>query len=228
MATDIDVRLAVSARALNWARLEEDARALASAGAAGVWLDVRDGRFAPGYGPGVELVEALSACCGLPVAAHLMVDAPDDALEAFIDAGCTAVAVHIEAAVHVHRTLTQIREAGASPAIAIRPGTPLTDLEYVLSMVDRILVLTAEPAPGAHEPHKTAFERVGILKENLQHLDLNAEVVAAGPMPPRDAALLVRRGAAELILPPDALAGAPAADAFKAFRDKMVVGHSLA
>ena len=210
----------VSVMHANLVRLENDLTALEAAGCGELHFGVMDGHFAPGFGPGFETIEAVRACCGLPCAAHLMVSDPGRYIERFAEAGCSSITVHVEACVHAHRVLNQIRDAGVSPGIAINPATPLTKLDYLLESADRVLLMTREPGDPGPPLIRAAFERIRLLNENLRYRKLGTRIEAGGELDADHAALVANAGATIIECGRTAIFdGRNPGEALEAFRD---------
>lgn len=135
----------------DFARLGEELRVIMSAGARFVHLDVMDGHFVPNITIGPAVVGALAPQvheAGGVVDVHLMIEDPDAHLEQFVEAGADALSVHVEACPHLHRTLGEIRALGASPGVAINPGTAASVLTEAVKFADYVLVMTVNPGFG--------------------------------------------------------------------------------
>lgn len=180
--------------------LESTFNVLENAGCDELHFDVLDGRFASPIALGAGFVAMAKSCCALPCDAHLMVDRPDTHIQNFVDAGCDRITVHVEASVHGHRTLAMIREAGASPGIAINPSTPLTRLEYLLPLADRVLILANEPGDDVQPILRGAYERVKIVEENLRSRNLKTKIQIEGNYDAKSAAVFANTGADILVL----------------------------
>ncbi|GMU92085.1 MAG: ribulose-phosphate 3-epimerase [Candidatus Hydrogenedentota bacterium] len=180
--------------------LERDLRVLEEAGCDELHFDIMDGLFVPNFTLGFDIIRAAHRVCSLPCHAHLMVTNPERYIERFVEAGCSSVSVHVETCTHAHRTLDQIRAAGASPGIAINPATPLTKLEYLLDRIDRVLVMTVDPGYAGQSIIGTSFERVRILGENLRYRELRATIEVDGNIDVRNAAQLANLGARIFVL----------------------------
>jgi ribulose-phosphate 3-epimerase len=206
----------------NLARLEDDLKALEAAGCDELHFDVMDGLFVPNFTLGFDFIKAARSCCGLPCSAHLMISRPEKYIERFVEAGCNNVTVHVEACTHAHRVLNQIRDAGASPGIAINPATALTKLDYLLESADRVLMMTVDPGYAGQTIIKGAFERVRILSENIRYRKLKARIEVDGNINVRNAALLANSGATILDCGTSSIFdGRNPGEALVAFREKV-------
>ncbi len=143
-----DIRIAPSLLSADFTRLGEEVAALTAAGADWLHVDVMDGRFVPNISIGLPVVEALHQITALPLDVHLMIVEPERYVDAFVAAGAAYVTVHVEASVHLHRTLQQIRQAGAKAGVTLNPHTPVEALQHVLHDVDLVLIMSVNPGFG--------------------------------------------------------------------------------
>lgn len=104
-----------------------------------------DGRFVPPITMGPLVVQSLRRVTRLPFDVHLMVVEPERQVDAFIDAGAARIAVHVEAAVHLHRLLAHLRERGVAPVVALNPATPPEAVGWALAEAEGILVMSVNP-----------------------------------------------------------------------------------
>ena len=111
-------------------------------------VDVMDGHFVPNLTIGPLVVEAVRKRTRLPLDVHLMVQNPERYIGAFVEAGASYLSVHVEACPHLHRTIQQIREAGAKPGVALNPSTSLHTVEHILDQVDMVLLMSVNPGFG--------------------------------------------------------------------------------
>jgi len=144
----MNVRIAPSILAADFARLA-DALALAEAGGADlVHVDVMDGHFVPNLTIGPPVVRALSKATRLPLDVHLMIERPERTLPEYLDAGAQWISVHVEATHHLQRCLDAIRRGGARAGAAINPNTPTLALSEAWADLDYAVVMSVNPGWG--------------------------------------------------------------------------------
>src|SRR5215813_6591298 len=142
------VVIAPSILSADFGRLADEVRAVEAAGADWIHVDVMDGRFVPNITIGPVVVEAVKRATTLPLDVHLMIVEPEKYIGDFAKAGAATIGVQVETSPHLHRTLAQIREAGARACAVLNPSTPASAVEPVLGDLDQILVMTVNPGFG--------------------------------------------------------------------------------
>ncbi|MGF1596367.1 MAG: ribulose-phosphate 3-epimerase [Acidimicrobiales bacterium] len=146
--TPPDILIVPSVLPADFARLGEECANLEAAGVDRIQFDVMDGRFVPNLTFGADVIAACRPHTSVPFEAHLMIEEPDHLIGTIVEAGCDTVIVHAEACRHLHRTLGAIAEAGASPAVALNPHTPIDLVANVVDLLDMVLVMTVNPGFG--------------------------------------------------------------------------------
>src|ERR1700676_735144 len=132
----------------DFAKLGEEVRAVDAAGADSFHLDVMDGHFVPNISYGPDVISAMRPHSKKIFDAHLMISPCDPYLEAFAKAGCDHITVHAEAGPYLHRSLQAIRALGKKAGVSLNPATPISAIEYVIDMIDLVLVMSVNPGFG--------------------------------------------------------------------------------
>lgn len=145
--------VAPSILSADFGRLADEVRAADRAGGDWIHVDVMDGRFVPNLTIGPVVVEAVRRATNKPLDVHLMIVEPERSLDAFAGAGADHLLVHCEpaATIHLHRTLSQIRELGKVAGVVLNPATPISQIEHVLHLCGIVLVMTVNPGFGGQQ-----------------------------------------------------------------------------
>jgi ribulose-phosphate 3-epimerase len=180
MAGLADHTLVASVLPADFADLGRQVEELEKAGVDRIQWDVMDGRFVPNLTFGPDVIVAVRDHVVVGFEAHLMVAEPDVMLGRWIEAGCELVIVHAEAATHLHRTLSAIREQGARAGVALNPATPLTAVEHVWDLVDLLLVMTVNPGFGGQRYLASMEPKIAAARAKIDHRGLGTELEVDG------------------------------------------------
>jgi len=158
-----------------------------------------DGRFVPNLTVGPVVLRALRKATRVPFDVHLMIEEPFRTLDQYLDAGAARVAVHVEAEPNLHRLAEHVRSRGASPGVAINPGTSLASLDEAVRFVDFVLVMSVNPGWGGQSFLPSALERVARLARTIQGAGSPAALAVDGGVGEENAGALVSAGARHLV-----------------------------
>lgn len=193
------IKIAPSILAADFARLGSQVREAEDAGANYIHVDVMDGHFVPNLTIGVPVVRALANVTALPLDVHLMIESPENLIDDFVKAGADMVTVHVEACPHLHRTTSQIREAGAMAGVALNPATPVSLIEPILDYVNLILVMSVNPGFGGQSFVEGTLTKARTLNEILERERLPVEIEIDGGINSQTAPKAVIAGADILV-----------------------------
>jgi ribulose-phosphate 3-epimerase len=194
-----DILIAPSILSADFGRLAEEVRAVEAAGADIVHVDVMDGRFVPNITIGPLVVEAVRKVTNLPIDVHLMIVEPERYVEAFAKAGASIVSVHAEVSPHLHRTLQAIRAAGARPAVALNPSTPLSAVEWVIGDCEMVLVMTVNPGFGGQRYIEACTQKIIDLRALADARNPALDIEVDGGVKPETATTVAAAGANVLV-----------------------------
>ena len=193
------VKIAPSILSADFLKLGGEVQAVERAGADRLHIDVMDGRFVPNITMGIPVVRSLRRGTRLPFEVHLMIEQPENYLEAFALAGADMLIVQQENSVHLDRTLQAIKELKKKAGVALNPATPAGVLEEIIEQLDLILVMTVNPGFGGQRFMEYPLKKVRLLREILDRRNRNCEIEVDGGIALQNAARVVEAGAGVLV-----------------------------
>ncbi|MFY9609240.1 MAG: ribulose-phosphate 3-epimerase [Blastocatellia bacterium] len=189
------IQIAPSILSADFARLGEEIKAAERGGAGLIHVDVMDGHFVPNITIGPLVVKAARRATDLPLDCHLMITHPDSYISDFARAGASMISVHVEAVVHLNRTLTAIRELGCRPGVVLNPATPVGSIEEALPFVDYVLVMSVNPGFGGQSFISTALDKIRRLRGIIDSRGLKVHIEVDGGIDLDNIAEVVGSGA---------------------------------
>jgi ribulose-phosphate 3-epimerase len=189
------IEIAPSILSADFTRLGEDIKAAERGGAGLIHIDVMDGHFVPNITIGPLVVKAARRATDLPLDCHLMITDPDLYIDDFARAGASMISVHVEAVVHLHRTITAVRKLGCRPGVVLNPGTPLGSIEEALPFVDYVLLMSVNPGFGGQSFIDTTLDKISRLRSMIDSRGLSVHIEVDGGIGLDNVASVVRHGA---------------------------------
>jgi ribulose-phosphate 3-epimerase len=194
-----NIMLAPSILSADFSRLADEIAAVESAGADWIHIDVMDGHFVPNITMGSFIVEHCKRITKLPLDVHLMIEKPEQHLEAFAKAGANHLTVHVETCPHLHRTLQYIKSLGCTAGVTLNPGTPVAALEAVLGIADLVLVMSVDPGFSGGSFVPESFARIADVRQKLNVLHSSAWLEVDGGVNAENLPKLMGAGATAFV-----------------------------
>jgi ribulose-phosphate 3-epimerase len=152
--------IAPSILSADFSNLAQQIRLAEMGGADWIHCDVMDGHFVPNITIGPLIVKAVKKSTKLPIDVHLMIEKPDNFLEAFAKAGADRISVHVEEVIHLNRSINHIKELGCKAGVVINPATPVSSIYDVAEYIDLLLIMTVNPGFGGQKFISNSFRRI--------------------------------------------------------------------
>lgn len=193
------VLVAPSLLAANFLELGKEVEMVNRSEADWFHLDVMDGRFVPNISYGLPVISQIKKLAKKPLDVHLMIEEPEKYAEAFRKAGADSLTVHVEACVHLHRNIQQIKNLGMRAGVALNPHTPVVMLENIIQDLDLVLVMSVNPGFGGQTFIEQTYNKIRQVKQLIADTGSTALIQVDGGVELSNAAQLIKTGANVLV-----------------------------
>jgi len=195
----VSILISPSILSADFAALGEAIAAAERGGADSIHVDVMDGHFVPNISIGVPVVRSIRRVVHVPLDVHLMISDPDRYLDAFAEAGAATLTVHVEALLHLHRTIHAIKALGVKAGVAINPATPLVALAEIAADVDHVLLMSVNPGFGGQTFIPRSESKLRDLRALLDRSGSRATIGIDGGIDHNNVARVVGAGAQVIV-----------------------------
>jgi ribulose-phosphate 3-epimerase len=210
-------QIAPSILSADFAHLAREIDKVEKAGADVLHLDVMDGHFVPNITIGAPVISAVRKITSLPLDVHLMIQQPSLHIRDMVKAGANWISVHVEAEVHLDRTIHFIQEQGALAGVAINPATPIAALEEILPEVDFVLVMSVNPGFAGQKFIPATLQKIRRLREVIRSGGYRAQIEVDGGIGPDNLGEVISAGA-KVVVAGSAIFAAKTMDSSEAIR----------
>ena len=192
MATKL---IAPSMLAADFGNLQRDIEMVNNSEADWFHIDVMDGHFVPNISYGMPVIKAIKQHATKPLDVHLMIEKPERYIEEFAKVGADIITVHYESTVHLHRTLTQIENAGCKAGVVLNLTTPISVLEDILPKCFMVLLMSINPGFGGQKFEDITYNRIKKLRKMVDDQGLATKIEIDGGVTDKNIEALVAAGA---------------------------------
>ena len=192
-------KIAPSILAADFGNLQRDCEMVNNSQADWFHIDVMDGHFVPNISYGMPVIQAIKKHATKPLDVHLMIEKPERYIEEFAKVGADIITVHYESTIHLHRTLTQIEDAGCKAGVVLNLTTPISVLEDILPKCYMVLLMSINPGFGGQKFEEMTYQKVRKLRKMANEQGLNTHIEIDGGVSIANAKKLLDAGADVLV-----------------------------
>ena len=195
----LEIRIAPSILSADFRHLEDEIKKVEAAGADLIHIDVMDGHFVPNITIGPFVVKACRRATKLPLDVHLMIENPEQYIEAFAKAGADIITIHVEASKNLVSDIELIKKNGSKPGVVVNPATPIEKVFPVLDKVAMVLIMSVNPGFAGQAFMPEVIEKIRKLKVESRKLKIGIDIEVDGGINLETAKEVVAAGANILV-----------------------------
>lgn len=187
--------IAPSMLAADFGNLQRDTEMVNNSEADWFHIDVMDGHFVPNISYGMPVISAIKKHAKKPLDVHLMIEKPERYIEEFAKVGADIITVHYESTIHLHRTLSQIENAGCKAGVVLNLTTPVSVLEDILPKCYMVLLMSINPGFGGQKFEDITYNRIKKLRKLIDQQGLETLIEIDGGVTDQNIHALAEAGA---------------------------------
>ena len=192
-------KIAPSILAADFGNLQRDCEMVNNSQADWFHIDVMDGHFVPNISYGMPVIKAIKMHAKKPLDVHLMIEKPERYIEEFAKIGADIITVHYESTIHLHRTITQIEDAGCKAGVVLNLTTPVSNLEDILPRCYMVLLMSINPGFGGQKFEEITYSKIKKLRRMANEQKLSTHIEIDGGVNIDNARKLIDAGADVLV-----------------------------
>jgi ribulose-phosphate 3-epimerase len=192
-------KIAPSILAADFGNLQRDCEMVNNSQADWFHIDVMDGHFVPNISYGMPVIKAIKKHAKKPLDVHLMIEKPERYIEEFAKIGADIITVHYESTIHLHRTITQIEDAGCKAGVVLNLTTPVSSLEDILPRCYMVLLMSINPGFGGQKFEEITYSKIKKLRRMANEQKLSTHIEIDGGVNIDNARKLIDAGADVLV-----------------------------
>lgn len=196
------IQISPSILSADFSKLGDEVKEICELGADYIHIDVMDGHFVPNISFGAGVMKSLNGVSSVPYDVHLMIEDPDIYLDTFVTDNTEFITVHLEACVHLDRTIEHIKSLGngrIKAGVSLNPATPVDLLSCIIDKVDLVLIMSVNPGFGGQKFIPQSIDKVRELSRIREDKDLKFLIEVDGGVN-GDNAHLLREGGADILV----------------------------